>query len=99
MHLGSILAPLVRSWIALGAILASGFGYNVFFLHETQHGFHIRFSFSPCSAAVRAQHMELKRQGSFFMENPIFDELSFQFFEEKKSVNIASFRKSKNPQI
>jgi hypothetical protein len=66
---------LVRSWIALGAILASGFGYNVFFLHETQHGFHIRFSFSPCSAAVRAQHMESKRQGSFFMENPIFDEL------------------------
>jgi hypothetical protein len=53
---GSIL---VGSWVALGAILASGFGYNVFFLHETQHGFHIRFSFSPCSAAVRAQHMEL----------------------------------------
>jgi hypothetical protein len=49
---------LVGSWVALGAILASGFGYNVFFLHETQHGFHIRFSFSPCSAAVRAQHME-----------------------------------------
>jgi hypothetical protein len=64
---------LVRSWIALGAILASGFGYNVFFLHETQHGFHIRFSFSPCSAAVRAQHMELKRMGHFFMENPNFD--------------------------
>ena len=69
---GSIL---VGSWVALGAILGSGFGYNALFLHEAQHGFHIRFSFSPCSAAVRAQHMELKRQGSFFIENPMFDDL------------------------
>ena len=29
-------------------------------LHEAQHYFHIRFSFNPCSAAVRAQHMELE---------------------------------------
>ena len=78
-NFGSIL---VGSWVALGAILGSGFGYNALFLHEAQHGFHIRFSFSPCSAAVRAQHMELKRQGSFFMAHPIFDELSFQNFEK-----------------
>ncbi len=77
----------VRSWVALGAILASGFGYNVFFLHETQHGFHIRFSFSPCSAAVRAQHMELKRQVSFFMVIPISGELLFQMFETKTKVD------------
>ena len=33
------------------------------------------------------------------MENPIFDELSFQIFEKEKSSEIVSFRKSKNPQI
>ena len=33
------------------------------------------------------------------MENPIFDELSFQIFEKRKSSKIVSFRKSKNPQI
>ena len=30
------------------------------------------------------------------MENPIFDELSFQIFEEQKSPKIVSCRKSKN---
>ena len=34
------------------------------------------------------------------MENPIFDELSFQIFDKKeKTSKIVSFRKSKNPQI
>ena len=30
------------------------------------------------------------------MENPIFDELSFQIFEEQTNPKIVSFRKSKN---
>jgi len=75
-----------------GTILGSGFGYNALFLHEAQHGFHIRFSFSPCSAAVRAQHMELKRQGSWFMENSIVDVLSFQKFEKHEKLINRNFR-------
>ena len=33
------------------------------------------------------------------MENPIFDELSFQNFEKIEIPKIVTFRKSKNPQI
>ena len=33
------------------------------------------------------------------MQNPMFDELSFQNFEKRQSSRIVSFRKSKNPQI
>ena len=82
---------LVRSWIALGAILASGFGYNVFFLHETQHGFHIRFSFSPCSAAVRAQHMELSVWGHFSWRIRCSMNYLSKFLKKMKSRKIVFF--------
>ena len=76
-------------WSVLGPVLDSISDTMRLLLHDAQHGFHIRFSFSPCSAAVRAQHMESKRQGSFFMENPIFDESFIQNFEtnNEKSKN------------
>ena len=50
----------------LACLLATIFAYNCWIdllhelLHETHHGIHLGFSFTPCSAAVRAQHMELK---------------------------------------
>ena len=44
-------------------------------LHEAQHGIHMGISFPPCSAAVRAQHME-----SMFQKTFIFSELFNNFF-------------------
>ena len=49
----------------LACLLATIFAYNCWIdllhelLHETHLDIHLRFSFTPCSAAVRAQHMEL----------------------------------------
>ena len=53
--------------------------------------------FTPRRKVVES--CKLKGQGSFFMENPIFDELSFQIFEKMEIPKIVTFRKSENPQI
>ena len=48
---------------------------------ESQHGFHMHFSFSPCSAAVCAQHIRHPRRvlrAGLSVNPPIFSTMAFQ---------------------
>ena len=51
-------------------------------LHETLLGMHLGFSFPPCSAAVRAQHMELEPSWPFW-PHKLSEQLNFHLLKLK----------------